>query len=111
MLKWLRERWREFWRKREEARAIRPDAFHGLARELLELAELAARLWPEEHEFQVKISNIRQEMGQLYELADKPEFKLLPPERLQELKKSLIHSRQQLLDSVSQAPPPTSRPQ
>jgi predicted nuclease with TOPRIM domain len=88
-----------------------PRAFQDLSRELRELAEIASRVWPEESSFQTKIKNIRDEVDQLDELTTKPEFRLLPLKRRMELRASLLHSKTQLMDTVSTAPPPTTRPQ
>jgi len=93
------------------SRDTRPRAFHDLSRELRELAEIASRVWPEEPSFQTKIKSIQDEMDQLDELTAKPEFRLLPLKKRLELRASLLHSKTQLMDTVSTAPPPTTRPQ
>ena len=97
--------------RRRMTREAGPRAFQDLSRELRELAEIASRVWPEEPSFQTKIKNIRDEMDQLDELTTKPEFRLLPLKKRLELRESLLHSKTQLMDTVSTAPPPTTRPQ
>jgi predicted nuclease with TOPRIM domain len=97
--------------RRRMTREAGPRAFQDLSRELRELAEIASRVWPEESSFQTKIKNIRDEVDQLDELTTKPEFRLLPLKRRMELRASLLHSKTQLMDTVSTAPPPTTRPQ
>jgi hypothetical protein len=90
------------------SREIDPRAFLELTAELRDLAEAASKLWQQEPEFQARVQRIRSDMDQLEALAARPEFKRLPAERRLELKKSLVDSRQQLLDSMYQAPPPTT---
>lgn len=108
---WLTDFWSRLASRRRQARETHPRAFRDLARELRELAEVASRVWPEEPSFQRKIVNIREEMDQLDELASKPEFRLLPLKKRLELRESLLVSKTQLMDTVSTAPPPTTRPQ
>lgn len=90
------------------SREIDPRSFLELTAELRDLAEAASKLWQQEPEFQARVQRIRSDMDQLEALATRPEFKRLPAERRLEIKKSLVDSRQQLLDSMYQAPPPTT---
>lgn len=107
--KWLKEKIEELKRKRTLARQIDPEAFRELSTELRDLAEKASKLWLEEPEYQARIKRIKSEMEQLEELTAKPEFKRLSPKKRMELRESLHHSREQLLESMHQAPSPTSR--
>ena len=111
MLNWLKHTWNSLLTRRHMARDTNPRAFQDLSREVRELAEIAARVWPREPSFQQKIQNIREEMDQLDELTAKPEFRLLPLAKRVELRESLLLSKTQLMDTVSTAPPPTTRPQ
>lgn len=95
-------------RRRRLSREIDPQAFLELAAELHDLAEAASKLWQQEPEFSARVRRIKSDMDQIAALAARPEFKRLPAERRLELKKSLADSRQQLLDSMYQAPPPTT---
>lgn len=90
------------------SREIDPRTFLELTAELRDLAEAASKLWQEEPEFQARVRRIKSDMDQLEALAVRPEFKRLPAERRLEIKKSLVDSRRQLLDSMYQAPPPTT---
>lgn len=90
------------------AREIDPRTFLELTAELREMAEAASKLWQQEPELQARVQRIKSDMAQLEALAVRPEFKRLPAERRLELKQSLVESRQQLLDSMHQAPPPTT---
>jgi len=94
--------------QRRLSREIDPRSFLELTAELRDLAEAASKLWQQEPEFQARVRRIKSDMDQLEALAARPEFKRLPAERRLELKKSLADSRQQLLDSMYQAPTPTS---
>lgn len=111
MFAWLTRSVKDALARRRAQREAAPQAFHDLARELRELAEIASRVWPEEEAFQNRIRSIREEMDQLDELTSKPEFRLLPLKKRLELRESLINSKTQLMDTVSTAPPPTTRPQ
>ncbi len=93
------------WRLRAE---IDPAAFRRLARELDELAELAQKLLPRQHQYFARLQDIRREMEQLDELASRPEFRRLSAEKRVRLRKNLIQSRDQLIETVQSAPTPTS---
>lgn len=111
MFSWLSRSIEKVFSHRRMRRETDPKAFRDLSRELRELAEIASRVWPEQKAFQNRINNIREEMDQLDELTSKPEFRLLPLKKRLELRESLLHSKTQLMDTVSTAPPPTTRPQ
>lgn len=111
MFSWLSRGIQKVFSQRRMHRETNPKAFRDLSRELRELAEVASRVWPDQKSFQNRINNIREEMDQLDELTSKPEFRLLPLKKRLELRESLLHSKTQLMDTVSTAPPPTTRPQ
>ena len=111
MFAWLARNIKKALLRRRVSQETGPQAFQDLSRELRELAEIASRVWPEEPSFQTRIQNIREEMDQLDELTAKPEFRLLPLKKRLELRESLLHSKTQLMDTVSTAPAPTTRPQ
>lgn len=89
------------------SRQINPESFRDMAGELRDLAKAAGRFWPQEHTFQEKIRRIQAEMEQLDRLASRPEFRRLSPEKRLQLRRSLMQSREQLLESVQSAPAPT----
>mgnify|MGYP001348845368 CR=1 FL=1 len=109
MIKALRRLWALLVERRRIAREIDPQAFRILAGELRDLARVAERLWPRSHKFYIKIKRIQSEMEQLDQLASRPEFRRLSPEKRLRLRESLIQSRDQLLETVQTAPSPTSR--
>ncbi len=111
MLEKIKMYWKIFLENRRIARDLRPEAFRILAKELRELSIIASRLRPQESKFQVKVSRIHKEMDQLEELTSKPEFRMLPTKKRMQLRKSLINSKNQLLESVNETAPPTDMPQ
>ena len=103
----LREKWRRVLEARRKAREIAPSTFLALSAELKELAETVSKLRQTDPGFLPRLQRIKQEMAQLEQLAAKPEFKRLPPAKRQELRDSLLSSREQLLESMQSAEPPT----
>ena len=104
MWTWIRAKLRTVAQWRQTARELHPDTFRAMAGELAELAEAAFKIRPEEQAFLLKIRRIRQEMLDLQNMTARPEFRLLPPKKRQELRESLLTSRQQLLKTLSDAP-------
>ncbi|WP_029460015.1 hypothetical protein [Solidesulfovibrio alcoholivorans] len=104
MWAWLRGLWQNLAHRRRLARDIHPGTFRAMAAELAELADLASKARPEEQAFQLKARRIREEMRELDRMADRPEFRLLPSKKRQELRESLLSSREQLLKTLSDAP-------
>jgi hypothetical protein len=108
MFAWLRTKIRALMDRRRLARDIHPDAFRIMASELVTLAELASKVRPEEQSFQLKARRIRQEMQELSRMTSRPEFRMLPSKKRLELRESLLSSRQQLLQTLSDAPVATT---
>lgn len=96
--------WREQFSKAEE---IDPSEFLQMATELRELAETASKLWQGDKAYRARAQRILDEMDQLTAIASKPEFRRLSTEKRQELRQSLILSREQLLKSMGASPPAT----
>lgn len=108
MFKALKKHWKSFLQARRLAREIEPKTFLELSSELLELADAASKLWHNEPKFQNRLRRIREEMEQLEDLASKPEFRRLSPQKRLELRDSLLSSRDQLLETMNSAPSPTT---
>jgi hypothetical protein len=108
MFAWLRAKWRALAAWRRMARDIHPDTFRSMAGELVDLAELASKVRPEEQAFQLKARRIRQEMAELARMTERPEFRMLPSKKRLELRESLLSSREQLLQTLSDAPVATT---
>lgn len=90
--------------KRRLAREIHPETFRDMAGELVDLAEAASKARPEEQGFQLKARRIRQEMLELQRMTERPEFRMLPSKKRQELRESLLSSREQLIKTLTDAP-------
>lgn len=103
----LRDKWRDFIKARRVARDIAPKAFIALSAELREMAEIVSKLRHSDPETQSRLARIVREMGQLEKLAEQPGFRRLTPEKRLELRQSLLASREQLLESIHEAPAPT----
>lgn len=108
MFAWIRSKFRELAEKRRVAREIHPDSFRAIADELETLAELASKIRPDEQDFQLKTRRIRQEMQELARMTKRPEFRMLPSKKRLELRESLLSSRDQLLQTLSDAPVATT---
>lgn len=108
MFKRLVKAWEDWRKARRLDRLISPGTFIEMSQELQELAGTASKVRQGEPEFQARISRIRNEMEQLAALAGKPEFMRLTKAKRLELRKSLLISKAQLLQSVHSAEPPTT---
>lgn len=108
MFRWFRTKIESLRDKRRLARSVDPESFRTLAAELRELADLAKQLWPRQHKFHIKIERIQAEMEQLDKLASKPEFKRLSSDKRVQLRENLLHSRNQILETMKTAPTPTT---
>ncbi len=105
---WLRRKLDAFKERRRLERELTAESFRALAQELLELAGLCRTLFPRQHAFQERIQKIMEEMQQLDNLAATPQFRHLSQEKRLELRKSLLQSKHQLMETVQNAPTPTS---
>ncbi|MGX9366874.1 hypothetical protein ACTVJH_12660 [Desulfoplanes sp. PS50] len=109
MLNYLRNKWAQLSALRAKRREIAPESFTVLTTEILELAQLVEKIRPGDHDLGVKLSRLEQEIKHLQVLVEKRSFKKLSCEKRMELKKNLIFSRQQLLEAMGAASPPTER--
>ncbi|MFP4213873.1 MAG: hypothetical protein ACLFRL_07155 [Desulfohalobiaceae bacterium] len=87
------------------------EGFKELTREVRDIAELSGRVWAGDNSFQERIRRIHKEMDQLDRLLAHKAFSRLSQEKKQELHKSLLVSRQELIKSLQSAPCPTDRMQ
>ena len=104
----IKAKWRVYRERRRISRELGQKNFLKLSGELLELADTASKLWPQEPNFQAGITRLKDEMRQFERLAAKPEFRRLSRKKRLELRRSLIQSKQQLLETVHSAPSPTT---
>lgn len=103
----LRDLFKRWKKARRLERLISPGVFVKMSAELKELAGTASKLRQGDPAFQARVNRIRTEMDQLTELAGKPEFRRLTTAKRLELRKSLLMSKAQLLQSMHSAEPPT----
>lgn len=109
MFNWLRNLLEERRTRKRLERDIHPDSFLRLAEEVAELARVAARVCPEQHELLARIETIQKEMDGLAEMAAKKEFAKLSAGRRILLRQGVLQARDQLLSSMQAAPAPTDR--
>lgn len=96
------------WKARKQLeREVDPQVFLTMAREIRELAQLAARTCPPDRTSKDRVSKIISEMDRLEDLTCRPEFKKLPTEKRVLLKQGLHESRDQLLEAIDSAPAST----
>lgn len=107
MFKWFKDKIEAYKAHRKLARQIDPSQFKKTAREIRDLAVLAAQLNPREKDIQTLIRNVLVEMDRLADLADRPEFRKLSTGKKLLLRQGLQESREQLLESIESAPSPT----
>ncbi|MFO7597436.1 MAG: hypothetical protein R6W92_13970 [Desulfocurvibacter africanus] len=109
MLGWLKSAWRACMERKSRSREINPQAFKEMAHEINELVAMAGLFGPVEDEFQAKLKRIKAEMDQLHSLAGQSEFRRLSRGRRLLLRRSLLQSREHLLQTVQNVPTPTDR--
>ncbi len=111
MLKWLKKTWTTYQEYRNVAKQTDPTALRDLSREVRALAEAVDRFWVDEPKFRDRLRKIDQEMQILEEIIQRPNFRLVSPEKRLQLRESLIESREHLLEAVKEAPTASSLPQ
>lgn len=107
MFGWIKDKIETYKANRKLAKQVDPYEFKKTAREIRDLAVLAAQLNPRERDIQKLIRNVLVEMERLSEMADRPEFRRLSTGKRLLLRQGLKESRDQLLESIESAPSPT----
>ncbi len=102
---------RFFRRKNREEGRYSPAQFKRLSQDIRDLANVIAKLWLSNQQFQIKIKRIKQEMDQLDRLLENKSFSSLSREKKEELRRSLLVSKKELLKCIQEAPCPTKRVQ
>lgn len=97
--------------KRQKRKELSPENFKTLANEIWEIAALSGRLCVDDRKFMERIEKIQKEMEQLDKLVGQKSFERLSPEKREELKRSLLFSKQELLRCLQSVPCPTERKQ
>lgn len=93
------------WRKKR----LSIGSFKALCAEINDVAVLSSRLWSEDILFQQRVGKIITEIEKLDSMLEKRAFDRLPLKKKDELRRQLIHSRQELMHRVETAPCPTER--
>ena len=107
----LYSKYREYLANRKKKRQLSTANFRALAEEIREMANLSCKIWRDDKDFLERINRIRNEMDHLENLLKKREFERLSTNKKEELRKSLLLSREELLKSLQEAPCPTKRMQ
>lgn len=95
------------WRRQKKRLSI--GSFKALCAEINDVAVLSSRLWSEDVLFQQRVGKIITEIEKLDSMLEKRAFDRLPLKKKDELRRQLIHSRQELMHRVETAPCPTER--
>lgn len=101
--------WQQLLTRRRLKKELAPDQFKNLAHEIKGIADLCSRIWTYDNGLQNRIKRIQQEMEQLEKLVQKRGFDRLSLHKKEELKRSLLISKQELLKSLQSAPCVTER--
>jgi len=112
MRKWFRSilsKYRNYVASRSRKKQLSPANFQALTDEIREMASLSCKIWSNNKEFLNRIKRIQNEMDHLESLLRKREFERLSTDKKEELRKSLLRSREELLKSLQEAPCPTKR--
>jgi SMC interacting uncharacterized protein involved in chromosome segregation len=109
MLRYLRKKWAHLRARQAKHKEIAPESFAALTSEILELARLVGTIRPEDQQLNLRLTKLEREIKQLQSLLETREFKRLSLEKRKQLKKNLVFSRQQLLEAMGAAMPPTDR--
>lgn len=107
----LKKAWINFQDYRSVAKQTDPRALRELSREVRALAEAVNCFWIDEPQFRDRLRKIEQEMQILEEIIERPNFRLVSPEKRLQLRESLIESREHLLEAVKEAPTASNLPQ
>ena len=110
MRNWFRSilsKYRRYMASRNRKKQLSPDNFQALTDEIREMASLSCKIWSNNKEFLNRIKRIQNEMDHLESLLRKREFERLSTDKKEELRKSLLRSREELLKSLQEAPCPT----
>lgn len=111
MFSWVKQLWIRYRDHQEIAKQTRPEALLDLSREVRALAQAVNRFCVHEPKFRDRLRKVEQEMQMLEEIIERPNFRLVSPEKRLQLRENLIESREHLLEAVKEAPTASSLPQ
>jgi hypothetical protein len=108
MFRWISAKWEEIKAQRRLNSELDPGSLMVLAHELTELVQIIRKLLPRQHAFQSKLLQIEKEMTDLDLLTSQGALRRLTHKQKLHLRKSLIQSRDQLIEAARSAPSPTN---
>ncbi len=111
MFSWLKHIWTKYRDDQEISRQTRPEALLDLSREVRALAAAVNRFCVNEPQLRTRLKKVEREMQMLEEIIERPNFRLVTPEKRLQLRENLIESREHLLKAVKEAPTASSLPQ
>lgn len=109
MWRWIVTKWKRFLEMRQKKKELSTESFRALAKDIREIASLSGQLWIRDSGFQERIKRIHAEMDHLDNLVERRTFEHLSLEKKEELRQSLLVSKEELLKSIQSAPCPTDR--
>lgn len=111
MIHWFKKQWKQYKDNCLKKKELSQEHFQRLSQEIRGIADVTSKLCFENPKYQERIQQIYKEMDQLERLVGQKSFTRLPNEKKEELKKSLLISKEELLKSIQSAPCPTDRKQ
>ncbi|WP_031386821.1 hypothetical protein [Desulfonatronum thiodismutans] len=111
MLSWLKQIWSNYRDSQEISKQTKPEALLDLSREVRALAAAVNRFCVNEPRLRTRLMKVEREMQMLEEIIERPNFRLVTPEKRLQLRENLIESREHLLEAVKEAPTASSLPQ
>ncbi|TVQ97728.1 MAG: hypothetical protein EA399_12625 [Desulfovibrionales bacterium] len=111
MFSWVKQRWAQYRERQEIAKQTNPEALMDLSREVRALAEVVNQFCVNEPKYRDRMRKVEYEMQVLEEIIERPNFRLVSPEKRLQLRENLIESREHLLEAVKEAPTASSLPQ
>lgn len=108
---WILDKLSLLQRKKQKRKELSSESFKTLANEIWEITALSGRLCVDDRKFMERIERIQREMEQLDKLVGQKSFERLSPEKREELRRSLLFSKEELLRCLQSVPCPTDRKQ
>lgn len=108
-IRWISSKYKQYLANKKKKQELSTDNFRVLSDEIREMANLSGKIWNNDKEFLDRIKRIQSEMDHLDSLLKKKQFERLSVNKKEELRKSLLLSREELLKSLQKAPCPTER--
>lgn len=111
MFSWLKRIWSKYRDATEVSRQTKPEVLLDLSKEIRALAQAVNSFCVNEPKYRDRLLKVEQEMQILEEIIERPNFRLVSPEKRLKLRENLIESREYLLEALKEAPTASSLPQ